>query len=554
MLSPNRVLGLILAVVAVLGLVLTATRPPLSAVHADSPIHIYHAKRFAETHLLTDYSRLGPAIAANAGEAKQGDAKFWSPYWHFTRLGHLMVIGSVAWVLGEGVGSIVALQWLFAGMTSLAVLLCAANSIALATLLQLAVPRQKILLGAVASAALFMLSEMFGYLGRSVVSETPAMLVQSGATLTFVAAQRKRSWLGSVAGGVLAFALYVVRAEAVWPFLVFLGVLLASQRALRMPIWYAGYAATLATALLCWLAYLALMFPLPDPRLFLAFAQLEGFDANEASPRRLTAAIGLLAVGVMLVIAIRGQRRTWLVPLAWATFALLPTIPHFVEGREVQTRMFVPYLVLPAFVASTWGWAKLFAIAEVRRRRLAAAITALITAALLVVGVPVVYGFVHAQPGLWRVQALNAAVGSWLTLPTWEKHSYDPRELRDAAHAIAAAGRGGAVIARKGAHYGNLYLLRYFMEPYAPSASLLMQGEPVAERSTCPAEPQPNERHRFCTALTPSDLARLIRETGGVFVVEPTADAAGLADTGETFTATSIYTGKNLRVRYVETR
>ncbi len=553
MLSRARIIGVALGVVMLAGFIATALRPPLSAVHGDSAIYIYHGKRYAETHLIADYARSAPAIAAKASGATLGDAEFWSPYWHFTRLGHLIVVGSVVSAFGEGIDSIVALHWLWAALAASAVLLAAANAWALATMLGVTLPADRLLLGSLVSAALFTLSEISGYLGRSIVSETPALVIQAAATLVFVAGQKRRSWLASIAAGLLAFALHVVRSEAIWPFLVFLAVLAASQRALGLSrVWYPGYALALASAFAGWLAYGAWMFPLTDPRLFVAFAKLTDVDPDEAGLHRLSASIGLLAVGAVLDIALRGQRRTWLVPLVWAVLALAPTLPHLIEGRSVQTRMFVPYLMLPAFVASTWGWAKLFAIASARRRRLATAIAALVTAALLVVGVPVVYEFVRAQPGLWRVQALNAAVGGWLTLPTWEKHSYDPRELSEAARAIAADRRGGAIIASKGVHYGNLYLLRYFMERYAASAPLLMQGEPVAQRSTCPATPQPSERHRFCTALAPADFARLIRESGGAYVVEPATGAGAGADPEGSFRTTSVYAGKDLRVRYVE--
>ena len=544
---------LALSIALVLAFVSMGTRAPLSDVHGDSPIYVYHGKRFAETNLLADYSRSASTIAANVAGASLGDAGFWSPYWHFTRLGQVALVGATVSMFGAGMPSIVALQWLFAGLATLAVLLSVANALALTNLLDVRLTREKALLGGALSAALFLLSDISGYLGRSFISETPSAAILAAATLLFIYGQKKRSLAWSAASGLLSFLLYVVRAEAIWPYLVFLAVCAGSQwRLTPSNFWYAGYAAALVTSLACWMGYFAWMFPLPDPRYFLALAKLSDVDPGEATPHRLSGSIGLLLVGVVLSFAIRGQRRTWLVPLAWSAVALLPTLPYLMEGRSVQTRMFVPYLLLPAFTASTFGWAKLFSMEPSRFRHVGGLLVGVAVGLLVMLSVPTLYEFTRSLPGLWRVQAMNAVIGPWLRLPPWEEHTYDVGELNDAARAIMRYGRAGPVIADDGLRYGNLYLLRFFMERYPSSARLVTQGEPVSPQSTCPSGSPGIERHRYCGGLAGPDVARLIRETGGAYLVESVPSRNPAPDPHPTFVRAPVHAGKHLRIWYLE--
>jgi hypothetical protein len=547
-----RIYWSLLVVVLLLGVVSTATSPPLSDVHGDSPIYVYEGKRFAETDFLADYHRSASTIAANAHGATLGDARFWSPYWHFTRLGHVILVGSIVAIFGSGIPAVVALQWIFAGLISGAVLLSVVNCCLLADLLEVSLAREKILLGGIASATLFVLSDIFGYLGRSFVSETPTVAVLAAAAVAFELGQKRRSLGWSAASGILAFSLYVVRAEAIWPFLVFLAVLAGSQWALGLANrWRRGYLAALITALVGWVGYAVWMYPLPDPRLFLALAGLSDIDPDEASVQRLSESIGLLLVGVILSFAIRGRRRTWAIPLIWSALALLPSIPYLVEGRSVQTRMFVPYLMLPAFVASTFGWAKLISAEQRRVRRISGLLIGAAAFLLIAISVPPVYEFTRSVPGFWRVQAVAKRAESWLRLPAWEKHTYDPKDLSEAALAVEHDGRSGPVVADVGVPYGNLYLLRFFMEPYPASSRLVMQGEPVSHLSTCPSETTLIERHRYCAGLASSNLIRLIHETGGLYLTEALPGRPEDDDLYREFGKNLVYAGRSVRVWYV---
>src|SRR6185295_14196823 len=111
-----------------------------------------------------------------------------------------------------------------------------------------------------------------------------------------------------------------------------------------------------------------------------------------------TGSIGLLLPGIALCVLPKGQRRLWAIPLVWFALALLPSVPYLLEDRSVQTRMFVPYLFLPAFVASAFGWAKLFSLRK-EPRRVGVLLAGAVVAVLIVISVTVLFEAVRAVPG-----------------------------------------------------------------------------------------------------------------------------------------------------------
>jgi len=79
----------LLLLLLLIALALAGAMRPMQAVHWDAPIYLYHAKRFAETHLVDSYRRHAESIAGQAlgtHPLPPGEA-YPESYWRFTRLG-----------------------------------------------------------------------------------------------------------------------------------------------------------------------------------------------------------------------------------------------------------------------------------------------------------------------------------------------------------------------------------------------------------------------------------------------------------------------------------
>lgn len=545
----NRVIyWILLLAVLFLGFVGTAIAPPLTDVHWDSPIHLYHGKRFAQTDLLAEYAEFAPTIASKVSGTTVINPDFWSPYWRFIRLGHTILVGSTVKASGANETTIMALKLLFSGMISLAALMAVTSSCTLARLLNLQLPYNKVLLGSMITAALFVLSDIYGYLGRSVVSETPAMLLLVAAIQLFLLGQLRSSLVWSGLSGVLAFCSYVVRVDVIWPYLTFILVLAIMQWKYESAnFWRQGYLIALLTSFVCWLAYLIWVYPLPSPQYIIAFAKTSDIDPGEVSLFRLTESVGLLLIGAVLNLTVKGANRTWAFPMVWAAMALLPSISYLIEERSVQTRMFVPYLVIPIFIASSFGWAKLFSYRPSNFRSIGLIVAGFSTGLVVAATQPIIYEHLRAMPGLWRIQSINNFLKPLLLLPAYEKLTFDMHELKGAANAITAMDYEVPVVGGNNVRPGDLYLLNYFMTDYPANAQLLMNGEPVSE-GHCAAKPNKFEKHSLCVNIKKQKMDGLINDAGAILLLERASDRSASNSLRQTSSMIQVFSGKLIQV------
>jgi len=189
------------------------------------------------------------------------------------------------------------------------------------------------------------------------------MLLLSCSALALVHAAKSRSIALAVVSGVLGFALYVVRVEAVWAYLSFLILFVGTlfwQRPDRS--WLRVALTSGLTALLLYMAYAWLFWPLADPRLLLTFTAgvQEAPQSGLPAVKLLVAAGGPLWVGVLLAIYLgRSNRVLWLA-LIWCFLLLLPTMDALLGKRQTETRMYA-VVMAPLLIASSIGWASAFA-------------------------------------------------------------------------------------------------------------------------------------------------------------------------------------------------
>jgi hypothetical protein len=546
-----------LILILLLFLIGSSLHSPLQAVHWDTPIYLYHGERFAETPLLRDYSQSARTIAAMVDGVTITSNKFWSPYWHFMRLGHIVVVGSVFSIFSTRDTAIEFLRWLFPFFMCLVVLLVFQLLNVLSAHLKIKIPRNELLWGGVASASCFLISDICGYLGRSVVSETPALLFLTGACLTLVVGQHDRSISWSIAAGILAFLSYVTRFETIWSFLALFPVLFYAQRRIHSDLpWCRGYLAALSGALTFWLLYSAYFFPLTNPLLFLAFRANEGISPLEASVYRISAANGLLLPGAIVYFSTKLGERVWMFLATWLTIALLPTVPHLLADHTMQTRMFVPFVFIPAYFASSYCWANLLMGFRVTAKSSLALITATALCLALTFSSPEVHRNLRTFPGGWRVVPVLELLEPLVLLPPWEKRNYNLEESRSIAEIIDAAHHNKVVVALPPLIDGKglLYLLRMYSSRPELSIHPTMSGEPVFHGYCLPIEQMTaHDVRQYCTTDNIDKINSLVAEFEHVFILDDSHSRSNWGNLND-LPASRAYLGKDITLWHAATK
>lgn len=509
--SPRFVLFLL----ALVAFVASGSGLPLRDVHWDSPIYLYQAKRFADTPYLHDYSANAAAIAGQVDHHWPRDENYSEAYWRFSRLGHVMLVGTVVALFGATQKSILLLHWLFSLLLSGAVLLAGLGAMRLLALLRNAGQGAQLGWAIVVSAALFMSSGIFVYLAHSLVSEVPALFLLSVAALLLVMAMQGRSFLLAALSGLAAFAVYVVRMESIWVYLSFAIVLAAAlylsgqRRSLPGVMSVAG-----GSALFCYLLYAWYFYPLADPRLFLTYEKdISVVPRTVSAFHDLGAAGGLLWIGV--VISVLSFRR-WPVSrlaLGWAALILLPAVPYLVRGAPIQARM-LSTLVLPFLIASACGWGYVWAQRRARtsgRLLLGAGITS--GALLMALSWSVVYDSVVKIPMLWRAQYVRQVISP----PRYEEHSYYYDELNRISAAVYDGARPGYLLSDPSVSQEDLNLVRFFGPPYERSMTLVRRGDPTNAKPCATAKGDAVEPVVYCTGLPVDSHARARAEDVPIF-------------------------------------
>lgn len=441
--------------IAVLQFISAGLKPPLVDVHWDSPIYLHEAKRFAETDYLNNYAQHAEEITA----ASKNSGSFWRPYWHFIRLGHIAILGTLIQNFGPIETGIKAAHWLYNGIMAGALFLSTLWVVEILKFLGISYSKSSINWAIVISAILYMQSGSYSYLGRSLVSEVPALFLLSAACLSLVKGLNHHSISLIAFSGILACMLYIVRMESIWWLASFYIILFFFDCKTKWKsFWYAGYAIAALTALTGFIFYSWAFYPLTDPRLFLTFTKIVDIDHDEVNPIiNIMAAGGFLWFGT--VIWLLGDKWTatkWLV-LAWVAILLLPTIPHLISGASVQTRMFVPLILLPLLFSSTLGWAYILKLYSINIRIFFIVITIIIVTS----SYELVSRKLEQIPFLWRAKYIRQYIKPILGPPKYEQVTYPIKDLQHISKAIYQKTDAKSIFVFSG-KLGSIYLLRFF--------------------------------------------------------------------------------------------
>jgi len=485
-------LGAVLGISAVFSM-----KGPLQDVHWDAPIYVGRAKEFAQTPYIRRYIADAPAIAERLPRWKIGED---TPYWGFLRLGNTMLLGLVASVLGANLASI------YAGFLLYTVLLAAAlvSSVLLVlrvadTLHDNALPGRALLIGTAVSGALYLASDAYRYLSGNQVSEVPALLLLGGSALALVEAMRSRSLTLAMVSGVLGFALYVVRVEAVWAYLAFLLAFTG------LHFWQFHEPSRLrealvsgSTAFLLYLCYAWLFWPLADPRLLLLFTAgvQEAPQSGVAAVKLLVAAGGPLWVGLLIALACGRRSPALRLALIWLFLLLLPHLDALFGKRQTEMRMYA-MVMAPLLIASSIGWAS--AIAGTGRKNVVRAVMplmAICSAAIIALSHDESYQAIRQLPGGWRLQYVR----QWLSPPSYERLSYPVHELQEISDFLYARPEPTVLIPEQGRLDEYLRIVWYLAPVPTHDRSPLDRSEDAGVLTCRGRQLRPSESHvMFCS-------------------------------------------------------
>ena len=342
---------------------------PLAEVHWDSVFHLYYAKQFAETAFIKNYVQQAAAIAAQVDGHWPREEQFSTAYWRFSRLGHIALLGMIVKIFGSREEAIRAAHWLYHTLMALTMVFGVMLMMAVVNHLGINRPQHVVLGAAAGSGVLYMLSDIYDYLGRSLVSEVPAMFLLTIASLLLITGLSRHSIVLSGLSGLCAFVAYSVRLDAVWLYIAFYVVLATTLWIMqtRTP-WVRTYACAGSVAFACYLLYAWYFYPLANPYLFILFAKYQPVwgvgEWTVPISMSMSVAGGLLWIGGFVSIRAMTHWTAARMAFAWLGVTLLPTLPYLIYSSlytvPLQVRMLTGTLVLPLWFASTLGWASLW--------------------------------------------------------------------------------------------------------------------------------------------------------------------------------------------------
>ena len=510
---PWLMLITLLLVSTILGVNVT----PLTSVHWDSPIYLYQGKRMAETPLLESYASKAFEVAEQVDGNWPSGEGYSEAYWRYSRLGHIVLVGSVVGLFGSTEKTIWILHWLFHFIMAIAIFFAVVTVMELVVLFRVPFPRIVVLWSGIVSAGVFVLSSIYDYLGRSLVSEVPSTFLIIAACYFLVLAMRRGSLLIAFVSGVLAFFIYWVRIEGIWVYVTFGVILALSFWDLHKKRYLYCLLVAGATALVCYFAYSWRFYPLTDPRLFLTFAKHQKEVAGGVSPLfSLGAAGGMLWIGALISVIYTRHIRLARMSILWLVLILAPTLPYLLSGSPVQARMFST-LLLPLFLLSILGWACLWE-RTTKNGLIGIAVFGTLSAALIVVAFTPSYEWLRRQPGLWRVQYLRQAI----TPPLYEQKSYPYQELRRISEALYTYKGPGILVTYGDIAQEHLNLVRFFGPSYPQKASLSTESDPT-NLISCNQRKlrQDLEPVAFCKGITKKQLTELINQGIKIFALAP---------------------------------
>ena len=381
---------------------------PLSHAHWDSAVYLLTAKDYREGGLLPRLRARAPAVH---DELMAGG--YPREYWLFTRLGHIALLGMAVHIFGTDAASIGAIVGTYRLLFAAGLLVAMLFSVRVIRVVTEDGSASPVGIGAAISLALYLLSDIAGYMSGNLVSEVPALALLSLSAWTFVVAWERQSWFYAAISGGLGWMLYVARMESVWLYISFL-VAFAVATWPRSKARWSVFMIAAAASLLLFLGYSWAFLPLTDPRLFAA-ATTTGVKLLGASGggtvNQIVAANGLLWIGAAVAVPMLRTNKAARLGMAWLVLAMLPIAVAIGANYGTQTRMFTT-LTPALLLLSTVGWSHVVARRSQGGSRVLAPALLLLSVAGVAISQPVTYARLHALPGMWRLQPVHEFLAS----------------------------------------------------------------------------------------------------------------------------------------------
>lgn len=507
----------VLFIIFFTALLLHSDLAPLEETHWDAPIYVQLSKRAAETNMLADYHQHAQEIQLGPGD----DA-----HWHFTRVGHILLLGEVTRLFGTTETALVAMQWLYRTFTALGVTLCVVLGLRLATLFRSGKPDAIRWIGYLFAAVMYIASDSYRGLQGHLLSEPPAFVTLVLFAVILLSAVERRSLAIGACAGCLLFLLFFIRIDAVLPGIVFLVVLLAALVGVRKFDAVPSIIAAGLVSLVLYLVYAWLFSPLVNPQTLASFS----FAAKEMFPGVPIKSLFAIAIagGLLWVAACVAVIMLWRDPVVrfamiWLGLALLPMVIDSLNGRSVQARMAF-FIVLPLLILAGEGWSWILRRFIKQQKILPLAVTVGFVAILAFTpyslmmqefrNLAINHLPIEIQKYLFISLSKNDAIRpvsqyqdsrlGLLVRPIYERWTLEYSKVQEIGNYLYVPERPAyllwpeAKLANQHSLQSYIGLLRYFGKKYPESADILLTRLP----NKIVAEP--------CTAITPNELEPVI--------------------------------------------
>lgn len=510
---------------------------PLEETHWDAPIYVQLSKRAAETHMLDGYRQ-------HAREIQPGPA---GAHWHFTRIGHILLLGEVTRLFGSSETALLAMQWLYRLFMASGVTLCVVVGLRLVKLFRSEKPDSIWWVGYAIAAVTYVASDSYRGLQGHLVSEPPAFASLVLFALTLLWAVERRSMMTAALAGGLLFLLFFIRADTVLFGAIFLIVLAAALAVSGKGAAWQYLALTCLAASTSYAAYAWWFSPLVDPLTLVEFSSASKEEFRGLPLRNL---IQIVIAGGFLWIGAGASLAKWRDPLvrfaaAWLVLAVLPRAMGGLQGA-FQVRMAF-FLALPLLVLAGEGWswilARFFTQKDVRPLAAAIGLLALLALtphamamrtlrALALQHLPLetqrnVFFSASEPSGVRRISPYPDSRLGLLVRPMGERQTFEYPQLRQIGAFLYEPERPAYLLwprldtAGERSLQEHVGLLRYFGKPYPESADIVLARLPNKIRAEpCTARvPTALEPLVFCTALTQSEHEQLRRRRIPLYVL-----------------------------------
>lgn len=511
-----------LIVIFLAAILIGAHKKPLEGVHWDSPIYLYQAKRFAETSLFKSYAEHALEIAQQVNDSWPEDEGYSEAYWRFIRFGHIALLGTITAVFGTYVDSIFVATVFYRILLALGLISGVLAVISVTEMFGTMYNKTRVAAAAVLSAALYLTSDVWGYMSGNLVSEVPAIFLLCCGALALTQAIRYRSLVLTFVTGLLAFLLYVVSMESIWFFLAFtLYLLILIVTGARQYLWWPAFIVSGAFALLLYSFYAWWFYPLANPQLLINFAG--GLDTKNVNIGMLRYKQLLVGGGFLWIGAVVSTRSLSNSSKAFFAFGwlLLSIFPSFIFGVRPETRMLTIMLFPPLLLSSTLGWAELINSPKARLTdKYSLLIAIVLTAGLFCISNQSIYNRLREIPGGWRLSYVRTC----LIVPPYQEIAYPLDELSQLSRVIYDKEISTMLVCSRSIDQEKMNIIRFLGSSYSREADLALQGDPTNLTSCDRKWPTTNEPVAFCNMLTQERLLESCRNNIRVLLLRSNGD------------------------------